>query len=221
MSPASPDHSADPVLLLHGLGRTRRSMQWLARQVERAGFRTVNESYPSTCHPIGTLVDDHVRPLFEAAHVDGRPVHAVTHSLGGILVRAYAERYGLPDGSRVVMLAPPNAGSPVADLLRERWPFTAWCGPALRELGTGPGSVPRRLGPVGFALGVVAGERNLFPFGRTLGGASDGLVAVDSAKVEGMADFVVVPAGHSLIMRRRIVAEHVVHFLRQGRFESG
>ncbi len=196
-------------------------MRWLGRRLDRAGFRTINPGYPSTCHGIEALVAEFVRPAVEEARAEGGPVHVVTHSLGGILVRAHAARFGLPDGSRVVMLAPPNAGSPVADLLRDRWPFTAWCGPALRELGTGPGSVPLSLGPVGFALGVIAGARNPYPwFGRTFGGPSDGLVSVESARVAGMADFVVVRAGHSLIMRNRVVARQTVHFLREGHFEA-
>ncbi len=213
--------SAEAVLLLHGLGRTARSMRWLARRLGAAGFRTTALDYPSTCHGIETLVADFVRPAVEHALQEGGPVHVVTHSLGGILVRAYAERHGLPEGSRVVMLAPPNAGSPVADLLRDRWPFTAWCGPALRELGTGPDSVPLGLGPVTGEVGVVTGERNQYPwFGRVFGGPSDGLVSVESAKVAGMADFAVVRAGHSLVMRNRAVARQTIHFLREGRFEA-
>lgn len=207
------------VLLLHGLGRSARSMAPLARRLRKAGFRTHNLDYPSTCHPIATLVDEHVRPAVEAA---GGAPHFVTHSLGGILVRTYAARHGLPPETRAVMIAPPNTGSALADALHDRWPFRWWCGPALRELGTAEGCLPPALGPVDFDVGVIAGDRDIYPWFRsTLGGSSDGLVTVEGTKVEGMADFAVVRAGHAFIMMHTDVARLAVRFLRAGHFGGG
>jgi len=212
------------VLLLHGLGRTARSMAPLGQQIRAAGFRTTNLDYPSTCHPIDTLVDEHVRPAAEAVD-DTAPLHVVTHSLGGILVRRLAERHGLRDGTRVVMIAPPNAGSPIADALRDRWPFRWWCGPALRELGTHDEALPPHLNALDggrVEVGVIAGDRDIYPWFRPLlGEPSDGLVAVEGTKLEGMNDFTVVRAGHAFIMRHPTVADEVVHFLRHGRFRNG
>ena len=220
-SPVPPPSSAPAtVLLFHGLGRSARSMAPLARRIARAGFETVNVDYPSTCHAIETLAAVHVRPVVERAAARG-PVHFVTHSLGGILVRVLAERDGLPEGTRAVMLAPPNGGSEIADALGDRWPFTRFCGPSLTELGTDGACVPPRLGPVRVEVGVIAGDRNLYPwFAPLFGGPNDGLVAVERTKVEGMADFAVVHAGHALIMRNRTVAEQTIHFLRHGRFRN-
>ena len=196
-------------------------MRWLAGQIEAAGYRTHAADYPSTCHPIRTLVAEHLRPAVEAFHEDG-PLHVVTHSMGGILVRAYADRYGLPDGSRVVMLAPPNAGNEFADLFHDRWPLSRLCGPALSELQTAPEGIAAELGPVDFELGVIAGTRNVYPgMGRWLGGPSDGRVSIEATKVEGMADHVTVAMGHALIMRSRTVADETLHFLQHGRFWNG
>lgn len=216
--------SSSTVLLLHGLGRSARSMAPLARQLRAAGFRTTNLDYPSTCHPIDALVDEHVRPAVNTVR-DDAPLHVVTHSLGGILVRRLAERHGLPGRTRVVMIAPPNAGSPLADALHDRWPFRWWCGPALRELGTGDEALPPHLDALdgdGVEVGVIAGDRDIYPWFRPLlDGPSDGLVSVEGTKLEGMADFTVVRAGHAFIMRHSTVVDEVVHFLRHGRFRNG
>lgn len=195
-------------------------MRWLAGRLEAAGYRTRTLDYPSTCHPIHTLVEEHIRPEIEQFH-EGGPLHVVTHSLGGILVRVYAGRYGLPDRSRVVMLAPPNGGSAAADAVSGRAPFRWLCGPALNELGTGAESVPLGLGAADFEVGVIAGDRCIYPFiDRLHDSAHDGLVTVDSARLDGMDDFAVVRSGHTLIMRNREVAAETLHFLRNGRFRN-
>lgn len=212
---------AEPVLLLHGLGRLARSMRPLARRLEREGFRPHLLDYPSRHHPIGELVERFVRPELDALR-GGGPVHVVTHSLGGLLVRAYAERHGLPDGSRVVMIAPPNRGSEVADLMAGLAPFRWWYGPALGELGTTPECVPATLGACAFELGVIAGDRRLYPFFSPLfGGHHDGLVAVERARLDSADDFVVVHAGHAFIMRNPTVLDETAHFLCHGRFRNG
>ncbi len=196
-------------------------MRWLAGRLEAAGYRTHAVDYPSTCHPIRTLAERFVRPEVEAFH-EGGPLHVVTHSLGGVLLRAYAEQYDLPEGSRVVMLAPPNAGNEFADLLHDRWPLNRLCGPALSELQTAPEGIAAELEPVRFELGVIAGDRNVYPgLGRLLDGPSDGRVSIEATKVEGMTDHMTVRAGHALIMRNRIVAAETLHFLHHGRFRNG
>jgi len=72
---------------------------------------------------------------------------------------------------------------------------------------------------MGGSLGIITGDRSLNPIGSWLiPGPDDGKVGVERAKVEGAADFLVVPATHTFIMNRRDVADETVHFLQHGRF---
>jgi len=51
-----------------------------------------------------------------------------------------------------------------------------------------------------------------------MNGPSDGTVSVESARIDGMDDFLVVPRSHSFIMFDGDVAEQAMHFLERGRF---
>ncbi|MDP2483545.1 MAG: hypothetical protein Q8W45_09700 [Candidatus Palauibacterales bacterium] len=46
-------------------------------------------------------------------------------------------------------------------------------------------------------------------------------MSVARARLDGAADFLVVPATHTFIMNRRDVADQVLHFLRDGSFVDG
>ncbi len=214
----------DPVLLLHGLGRTGLSMVPMARALRRAGFAPRVVDYPSRRHAIGALVERAVVPHVDAL-LDGGAgrVHFVKHSLGGVLVRAFAAARAdagtpLPAGSRAVMLAPPHGGSEVADALRQREPFRSVLGPTLGELGTD--GVPTQLGPVrGLEAGVIAGTRRIVPFNRLFDGPNDGNVSVASAFAPGgLADRAVVSKTHALLMMSPAVVRLTIRFLRTGSF---
>jgi triacylglycerol lipase len=209
---------ARTVVLLHGLGRTSRSMAVLARALEDDGFRVVNLGYPSRSYPLSELADTVAAELERCCA--GQRLDFVTHSMGGILVRIYGATYGPDRIGRVVMLSPPNGGSEVVDRLPDdllRWTL----GPASVQLGTGDDAAVRHLPPVDFELGVITGKATLNPlFSWWLPGDDDGKVSVRSARVEGVDDFLVVPYSHAFIMRRSDVVDQVRAFLEDGRFSE-
>ena len=125
----------------------------------------------------------------------------------------------LPPGSRIVMLAPPNHGSELADHVRH-WPLYRWLmGPAGQQVGTGADSIVHRLEPIKAEVGVIAANRSLQPwFSWLLPGANDGAVTVASTRLTEMRDFIVVDSSHTLLMINRQVRRQVRHFLAEGRF---
>src|SRR5262245_11861159 len=206
--PVTPPPAAPPrdlVVLVHGMGRTPLSMRPLARLLEEQGYDVMNWDYSSTgptVAELGAQLDAAVR---ERPRAPGARVHFVTHSLGGIVVRAALASDPPPDVGRVVMLAPPNQGARAADVAQ---PWVGWLLKPLVELGTGDGSTARTLPvPPGVEIGVIAG-------------ALDGKVSVEETHLSGETDHVVVPGTHSFLMLRGDVQSLVLAFLRTGHFAS-
>src|SRR5688500_9115133 len=188
MSAVHPVGMPPHLVLVHGLGRTARSMAPVERAAERRGYRVLNLGYASRSARVAELAEHVAHAIGEFAP-EAPVLDFVTHSLGGILIRAAVSAGILPLESvrRVVMLAPPNRGSEAADFVT-RFPLVARpVGPALAELGIGDASYPLRLPPVSFDCGVIAGTRSVNPIlSRAIPGMDDGKVAVTRASVEGV-----------------------------------
>ncbi|MDQ3282253.1 MAG: alpha/beta fold hydrolase [Acidobacteriota bacterium] len=206
---------SETVILLHGLGRTPASMVPLAIAARRRGYDVINWHYRSRTRTIGENAEALARALVPRVASASR-VHFVTHSLGGIIVRQFLAKHSLPNLGRVVMLAPPNGGSEVADVMQR------WLRPvkAVQELGTGAASVPRALPRVDYAVGVIAGSRSHIPlFSHWMDDApNDGVVAVERTRVDGMHDFLVLHRTHTFLPWAPDAIAQAMHFLERGRF---
>ena len=209
------------VVLLHGLGRSSHSLARLEADLASQGYSVLNLDYPSLKYPIEYLADVVLHP--EVARLSAAlpaKIHFVTHSMGGIVVRYYLKHHDVPALGRVVMLSPPNQGSELADLFNKSALFKKFVAPAGRELGTGIDSLPRKLGGADFDLGVIAGSKSYNPINSLiLDGPDDGTVTVDSTRMPGLVDFIVLPCSHNSIIRDKTAIGQVIHFLRYGAFQ--
>jgi triacylglycerol lipase len=205
MTLASPAMASECVVLLHGLGRSHLSMTALQFALENAGYEVWNGGYASRSATVEQLAPV-VGQAIDACRARGtQRVHFVTHSMGGILVRAYFRDRVVPDAGRVVMIAPPNRGSTIVDANRDRWWFRMATGPAGQQLGTGVDSLPNTLPPLPLEVGVIAGRY-------------DGKVSVPSTRLPEMKEHLVVDSAHTFLMNTPTVVRQVQAFLKDGAF---
>jgi pimeloyl-ACP methyl ester carboxylesterase len=198
----------DTVVLVHGLGRTRRSMGSLGRALDRAGYAVVNVGYPSWRHRLPVLAT-RVATAIEASLAASPPpagarVHLVGHSLGCLVVRWIAAHRPPPALGRMVLLTPPNQGSWAADFFL---PWVGWLLRSLPDLTVAGGVASAIPTPPGLEVGIIAGTR-------------DRTVRLHETRLPGECARAELPYMHSFIMVHGDVQELVGRFLATGRFEA-
>ncbi|HEX2854571.1 MAG TPA: alpha/beta fold hydrolase [Opitutaceae bacterium] len=224
-APAGVATEPGTVVLLHGIGLRSWTLCRLERALERDGYRVVNLTYPSRTMPIEKIGREWLPAKMRERGVGEGPLYFVSHSMGGIVIRMWLRECGVPANlRRVVMLAPPNLGSAVADRMKNFAPYRWFLGENGLRLGTGENSVPRSLGPwpAGAAeLGVIAGDYSINPlFSAWLREPNDGAVAVANTRLEGMSDFLVLHRSHTMLPWRGETLKQVSAFLRHGHFTA-
>ncbi len=196
-------------------------MRRLERALNNTGYKTFNITYPSTQMPLEELVEWlHVR-LSEQG-MDLYPVvHVVGYSMGCLLIRAYLNRYPLEGLGRVVMLAPPNLGSEIADAIKDWWIYKKLYGPAGQQLITQQDALKALFGEVHYELGILAGTRSIDPLmSRFLPKPHDGKVSVASTKLAGMKEHKMVRVSHTFFPQHPSVIANTIRFLSDGVFDS-
>ncbi len=202
------------VVFLHGLARSQWSMARVRYWVSRQGFETWTMTYQSRSQPMEALADRVYDRIVTDLGVD-TPLLAVTHSMGGILVRYLGDRL---NWQGAFMMAPPNQGSEAARTLDPFKPFHAFYGPA-GEAMTGVRPFPPPPEPtviVAGSLGLSVGNP-LSVLTSAVGvhgeAPHDGLVAVHETRLDGEHPHRVVAASHTWIMDHPETRRLLAHFL--------
>lgn len=215
--------SGKAVVLLHGIARSSKSMVPLQSSLEQAGYSVFAMDYPSTR---GTVQEsaEYLKRVLES--LDGiTEVNLIVHSMGGIVVRTYLQQVDQPDPRlhRMVMLGSPNTGAHLVDLLQDKLNvvFKPLYGPAGQQLGTNSEGFVAKLPIPTFEFAVIAGGRgNDAGFNPLIPGDDDGVVSVESTRLPGARDFLLVPTIHALLMRSADISAACVRFLKEGALRS-
>lgn len=175
-------------------------------KLKSAGYNVVNITYPSSKYSIEEISEKIFAP--ELSKLTTESINFVGFSMGNLIIRYLLEKHRPQNLGRVVMLAPPNNGSKVADfLIRNKIIKSIYkkiYGPAGQQLGTASANAIFAY-PVNYELGIIAAKY-------------DDKVSVSSTKLEGMKEHITIPATHTFIAQNQKAIKYVENFLKHGYF---
>ncbi len=206
-------HGAKAVFLIHGWGVRAVAMARLASALADEGFAVYNYDYPTSKRNIKAHAEiflalyRRIRSMENAAEV-----YFVTHSMGGILLRAVLARMSEAECRRieaVIMLGPPNQGSVLAYFgdIRAARGINA----SLGDMTPSQDSYVRNIPPPPFLppVGIVAGKY-------------DGKVALGSTLLPDSlpCERTVVPCTHPGLRNPRYTLAPILSFFRSKSFTA-
>ena len=198
------------VVVIHGWSGHRLFMLPICWILKRAGFRVKQFGYRSLLWSI----EAHAKRFEQFLRkVDDDPAnesfHIVAHSMGGIVTRTAlldlkSSNQELKKLKRIVMLAVPNLGSPVAKVLGSVFPFCK----TLRQLSDHEDGFIQKLEPPDkdLSIGVIAASYDI-------------VVPKHSSYLENQTDHITLFSGHNGVLVRPAVGRRIVEFLKQGQFQ--
>lgn len=206
---------ATHIVYVHGLWMNGAESLFLRRRLAKdLGARVHAFSYPSVT---STMSDITARLQAFVQALAPTSLHIIAHSLGGLVVYRFLERYPDQAPGRIVFLGSPVVSSHAAvSVGRMNWALTPLGRCVAEELLTHRS----RRWTARQELGVIAGTRAI-GLGRLFvkfNEPSDGTVAVRETRLPGLTDSLSLPVTHTGLVWSARVAREAGAFLRTGKF---
>lgn len=214
------------IILVHGLGRSRESMEPLARYFrEHSDYRIINVSYASTRGSLAEHANELQRILENLEGIE--EINFVGHSLGNLVIRRCLQEMldpetGKPQDPRIrrmVMLGPPNNGAQLAERFLKFGMFKLVLGRSAIELAHNWETLSENLAIPPFEFGIIAGNGGRLS-NPLIEGESDLIVSTNEAKLPGAIDFRVINGMHTFLMQSSEAQKMTLSFLQNGYFSS-
>jgi triacylglycerol lipase len=206
-----------PLILIHGLLRTKYSMWYMGERLRKYGFQPYLFGYKSLKNPIATHSAE-LRDFIVENNLQDSPLYFLTHSLGSIVLRHLSifngDKFQLV---RAVHLGPPHTGSRTARALMKVPLLGTLLGPSFRELANL--NLPTL--PDAPSVGVIAGKIKLNRgYYGVMTGENDGVVEISETLIDGVYCHKIIPGTHSLLPYNKAALEEAALFLLYGKFTS-
>jgi len=206
---------SQPVVYVHGLWMPGEESLILRHRLA-SGFDLTLQAlrYSAASSSMGEIteqLDSFVRELKAPV------VHFLGHSLGGLVIYRFFERFPDQPPGRVVFLGTPSVGSRAAERAGRFAPIAHLMGQSVAAELLEP---HERRWAHARPLGIIAGRQPI-GFGRLFARFSepnDGTVAVRETHMPGATDTIVLPVSHLGMLVSARVARETGTFLTQGRF---
>ena len=210
------------IVLVHGFYKKSKDMVVLKNNLENMNYQVSLVDLPLTYKSVSDCVNVFNSQMEEIGLQNSAAgkVSLIGHSTGGIIIRLFLQQTEhLASIGRCVLIATPNKGSGLVDILLRVFRPAIKVFKPLDYLRTEKLMATERQEFQRVEVGAIAGNNNNLLLGKLLKNENDGRVAVDSVKVEGLKDFIVLPYGHQEIHYKNETAKLVDNFIRFGAFD--
>ena len=212
------------IIILHGLGRSPRSMQKIEKSLAGQGYRVLNVGYSALTGSFEQVLTETIEKIDSWINPQ-QTVHLVGHSFGGILIRGILANREDWNFGRCVMIGSPNKGTSVASYVLKHKVLRYLSPPVTKQL-TPDSELLKLLPDPEIETGIIAGSKpyNLvipvswFYRKATNNAPGDGVVEISNTHCRNMSDFMVMPLHHSFMMWDSELIEQISHFLKDGKF---
>jgi triacylglycerol lipase len=211
--------SQQTIVLVHGLLNKPFVMNGIAKVLRDEGYPVYNWGYPSTA----ATIEEHAASLhrYVKSLPPNRRIHFVGYSQGAIVIRYMVTHYRIPHEGRIVMIGPPNHGSELAEYYFQYGWFRMLYGhQSIKELFPDRKKFFESCGIPRMSFGIIAGGAgDSKGYSDRLPGDDDGMVSVESARLEGATDFILLRHRHLPLILSKDTAHQTLHFIQTGKFD--
>ena len=209
------------VVLLHGFGRSSFSLSRINSNLQEHGYKTIAIDYPSRNFNIFQLAEQFILPKIRPEIEKCSKIHFVGYSMGGIITRYILAHHRMENLGRVIFLASPNQGVEVVNTLGKYTWFNTLFGPAVQDIAVGAPFLTNLPQTIDYEAGVISGNFSVNPFTSLflIDGEDDGTISVETTKIPGMKEHIIINSTHGLLLHNQIVIEEIEHFISNGKFK--
>ena len=209
------------VYVIHGFGGFRLQMSKINNSLLKEGYLTENYSYHSFSKDIDSVAKE-LYTKIKAEKID--TVSFVTHSMGALVVRSLykniVSKTEFPIIFRIVMVAPPNKGTEVANIYSCKL-TRFFFGPNVDKLKTGDNCFAKSLPIPDCEVGIIAGMKGKKPwYNPSLKDDNDGNVSLNLTALGIEKDAVTIHSTHNLMTIQTKVCKLIVSFMKNGAFDK-
>lgn len=208
-------------VLVHGYNKNKKDMYTLGSNLEKLGHRCIIVDLPLTYKEIDcalSVFEKNIEKILNGLR-ENEKMNLIGHSTGGLVIRKFLLNTKYIDRiNSCVLIATPNNGSELADIVAKRFKLFTSTYKTLKSLRT---EYVKKIGFIKndkIKVGAIAGNKSRLLIGRFLSGDNDGRIKTSSVHHEGLSDIIILPYGHKEIHYKWDTAKLVDAFIEKGKF---
>lgn len=208
------------VVLIHGFCRGAENMQFWKKSLIEDFPNIITPDLPATYSSFEKCLDVLSQCIAAAAPEKYKNIYIAGHSMGGLLARAYLQKYKPQNARRLVCVGTPHSGSRLADIAL-MIPGTGLIWKPLNALKISARKHITQPDIPGLEIGAIIGTNNAhWPGKLFLSDSADGLVESFSAHAPDAGSVAYTQVPHDPMQYDWKIAQLIRTFFLQGEFDQ-